>query len=238
MAGTGSVTATSIATGVSGRPLWPSDVSGLVLWLPADQIQGIASGASLSAWTDSSASASHATQPSVASQPVFLTNVQNGLSAVSFGVTAAQIMVSQTSLLATSTIAMTLASALGANAGRRPICGTASSDLRLGVNIGAGNTSQVAKDAGLAGGVTPQNTWLSMIAIANASATTLAVSGATVSGDIGSGATSSTQLILGAQAGSALTFAGWIGETIVYNRNLKEIERSSIESYLRTKWGI
>src|SRR5438445_5024083 len=94
------------ATGISGRPLWPSDVSGLVLWLPADQIQGIASGASLSAWTDSSASASHATQASAASQPIFVTNVRNALSAVSFGKAVSQLLISNTSLADTASVAL------------------------------------------------------------------------------------------------------------------------------------
>src|SRR6267378_625885 len=79
----GALSVTTFAAGVTGRPLWPSDITGLVLWLPADQIQGIASGASLSNWTDSSASASHATQASAVSQPIFVANVRNALSAVS-----------------------------------------------------------------------------------------------------------------------------------------------------------
>src|SRR5213080_33620 len=97
---------TTFAAFGTGRPLWPSDITGLVLWLPADQIQGIASGASLSAWTDSSTSASHATQASAASQPIFVTNVQNALSAVSFGKAASQLLLSNTSLADTATVAL------------------------------------------------------------------------------------------------------------------------------------
>src|SRR5438094_315489 len=89
---------TTFAAFLTGRPLWPSDITGLVLWLPGDQIQGIASGTSLSAWTDSSASASHATQPSLVSQGVYLANVQNGLGAVAFGNGIGQVMTSFTSV--------------------------------------------------------------------------------------------------------------------------------------------
>src|SRR5207247_4343629 len=84
-------------------------ITGLILWLPADQIQGgLVSGTSLSNWTDSSTSAAHALQASAASQPIFVTNVRAGLSAVSFGNAISQLMISQISLADTATIALAL----------------------------------------------------------------------------------------------------------------------------------
>src|SRR5947208_12277595 len=94
----------TFAAFLTGRPLWPSDITGLILWLPGDQIQGIASGTSLSNWTDSSASASHATQASAVSQPVYLSNVQNGFGGVSFGQGIAQFMQSPTSIVDINTL--------------------------------------------------------------------------------------------------------------------------------------
>src|SRR5947208_9669827 len=94
----------TFAAFLTGRPLWPSDITGLILWLPGDQIQGIASGTSLSNWTDSSASASHATQPSAVSQGVYIANAQNGLGAVAFGNVIGQVMVSPTSVVDSSTL--------------------------------------------------------------------------------------------------------------------------------------
>jgi len=81
--------------------------------------------------------------------------------------------------------------------------------------------------------------WLSAIAIYNStSSTTLSVSGATVFGTTGSGTTANTLTTIGAINPSTNTFMGWIGEIAIWNRNLFEIERSSLESYLRTKWAI
>src|SRR5439155_13167196 len=117
---------TTFAAFVTGRPLWPSDITGLVLWLPGDQIQGIASGTSLSNWTDSSASASHATQPSAVSQGIFVTNAQNGLGAVSFGSGIGQVMASPTSIFDTSTVCFVAAST------------RTNSQLVLGPNVASG----------------------------------------------------------------------------------------------------
>src|SRR5437879_520289 len=227
------------ATGISGRPLWPSDVSGLVLWLPADQIQGIASGASLSAWTDSSGSASHATQGSAVSQPVYVLNVQNNLSAVSFGKATSQLLTSATSLSDTHSIALALSpstTALGEPFGSSTTTGASAS---TGLRMIASSSYVLASASSLTDGTVTAGKWATLIGFSSGSTSTLAVSGTTYSGSIGTqvGA-SSTLAVVGAGLPSARTFSGYIGEVAVWNRNLFEIERSSVESYLRTKWGI
>lgn len=228
------VTATSFATGVSGRPLWPSDISGLILWLPADQIQGIASGASLSNWTDSSASAKHGVQASAASQPIFVVNVQNGLSAVSFGKAVSQLMISQTSLADTATVALAFQQSAATTA-TQMLIGSSTTVLRLqssaSITYASGSTLSVA-------GTVP-TTWQSLIAFGSGSTTTVSLSGSITTGaGPGVAGTSSNSAAIGAATASSKTWSGYIGEICVWNRNLFEIERSSLESYLRTKWAI
>jgi len=230
---------TTFAAFGTGRPLWPSDITGLVLWLPADQIQGIASGTSLSAWTDSSASASHATQASAVSQPVYVTNVQNGLGGVSFGQGIGQIMQSPTSIVDTTTLCLVTAPT--------QVTPTA----RIVGATGAGNGSvRITTTAGswaLSRGGTLSVTsitlgaWKDVICYADVSAQsvgTITVSGTTFSGSIQTSGVTSLLCSIGAVGGSTSTYSGVIGEIVVYNRNLVEIERSSLDSYFRTKWAI
>jgi len=223
---------TTFAAFGTGRPLWPSDITGLVLWLPADQIQGIASGTSLSNWTDSSASASHATQPSAVSQPVFLTNIQNSLSAISFGTGLAQLMQSPTTLLNTFTLALA-----GSVYTTRTQAFISASAGAISPKITASTTYFAVNGIALPGSATTVGQFVSLIAIFNPSATTFSVSGTTTFGDAGA-TTNATLTNIGAVAVSSQTLSGYIGEVVVYNRNLSEIQRSQLESYLRTKWAI
>lgn len=69
--------ATSTATPVTAPP------TGASLWLKADSLS-LASGSAVSTWSDSSASALHATQSTANQRPLFITNVLNGKPVVRF----------------------------------------------------------------------------------------------------------------------------------------------------------
>lgn len=237
-------TLASMATGATGRPIWPSDISGLVLWLPADQIQGIASGASLSLWTDSSASLSHATQPSVLSQPLFITNVRNGLSAISFGVTAATVMSSPTSLHDSCTVALVGFPSGLTTATERWLGGRQGTSDRLTKQ--SSGTTQMAITKWLQGSTmasSPSLTaWQAIIVftqVGSVSSTTMSQNGTIIFDNSGttSGVTS-TLIDIGMNNTSTITISAYIGEICIWNRPLFEIERSSLESYFRTKWAV
>jgi hypothetical protein len=65
----------------SGGPL---GVSGLNLWLAADQISGKNDGDALATWADLSGNGNDVAQATGAEQPLYKTNIQNGLPAVRF----------------------------------------------------------------------------------------------------------------------------------------------------------
>lgn len=226
----------SMATGATGRPLWPSDLTGLVLWLQADQIQGIASGASLSAWTDSSASLAHATQASAVSQPIFLTNQRNGLSAVSFGGAVSQFMTSNLSI----GDAMVLAGALlpsKTTPGQRWIGGVTSPRLDVTASVGS-----IIYTRGTNFFVTaqPATQWISLFGYANplTSSGTISLNGIVTAGSATTSGTTSLTCQIGAVTASSGTIGALMGEILVYDRNINESERSSLDSYLRSKWAI
>lgn len=201
---------------------------GVILWLDASKIAGISSGASLSVWTDSSASASHATQPSATSQPVFKTNIQNGLSAVSFN-GVGEYLVSATSFSPNNTVAVTWLSA------RTDLDQTI---INPGVVCSAGAGKFSGYDGvSLPGSVATSNVWMTGITIiGSGSSSTFALSGVTFFGNMGSTTNTLTKIGI-LTAPSSQSFSGLIGEVIVYNRVLPESERVSLETYLRTKWG-
>ncbi len=66
-----------------GPPFVPTSLPNLQLWLDASTL-GLANGAQVASWTDLSGGNRHATPYDAASRPIYRTNVQNGLSVVSF----------------------------------------------------------------------------------------------------------------------------------------------------------
>jgi hypothetical protein len=62
----------------------PQQVSGLAAWYRADAIGGVADGAAVGSWVDSSGHGHPATAPSAAQQPTLVANAVNGLPAVRF----------------------------------------------------------------------------------------------------------------------------------------------------------
>lgn len=226
---------TTLAAGVSGRPLWPSDISGLVLWLPGDSIQGITSGASLSAWTDSSASASHATQASAASQPIYVANAQNGLGAVAFGTAISTFMQSPTSV--SDNVTLGLVSSPTSIGAARPF-GSNSGTARLSVS---GGNWVYARGGTLSDGSATVGAWKSIIGFGDVSAQsicTLTVNSSVFTASVTTSSVTGLLATIGSNSPSGSTYTGMIGEAVLYNRQLVNIERSSLDSYFRTKWGI
>lgn len=67
---------------VTGNP--PSSISSLRLWLKADAITGLADGASVTTWSDSSGQGNNAIQASTPLKPTYKINIVNGLPVVRF----------------------------------------------------------------------------------------------------------------------------------------------------------
>ena len=225
---------TTLSMGVGGVPTGefaPSSLTGLILWMDATKISGIASNTSLSSWTDSSASAANATQTSAASQPKYFTGIQNNLPAVQFF--GAQFMESAASLVQPCTVACaSSASTFGGNpmVFGGSLAGNGFNGLFVISNKYAGFAGTV-----LSGSSATVNAWVSLIGQFSGSSTTLSVSGVTFSGNAGT--STSTAMRIGGTSATQNLWTGYLGEGLVYNRLLTETERGSLETYMRTKWG-
>lgn len=79
----------AIGIGAGGiRAFSPEQISGLTLWLKADAITGLADGAALTTWEDSSGEDNDAAQATADNKPTYKTNILNGLPVVRFDGTA------------------------------------------------------------------------------------------------------------------------------------------------------
>ncbi|HUP20382.1 MAG TPA: S8 family serine peptidase [Gemmatimonadota bacterium] len=81
---TGSVARVVSPAAPGGTPGEPSEVPGLVLWLRADAITGLADGEPVATWPDGSGHCNHATQSADASRPRYRTGAVAGRPAVEF----------------------------------------------------------------------------------------------------------------------------------------------------------
>lgn len=62
----------------------PATLAGIKLWLKADAITGLTDGQAVSSWIDSSGNGFNATQGNGSYQPIYKTNIKNGLPVVRF----------------------------------------------------------------------------------------------------------------------------------------------------------
>lgn len=211
----------------------PSNITGLILWLDATKIAGVSSGASLSTWTDSSASLSHATQPTANRQPAFVGSVQNGLSAVSFAGGLCNI-ISASSTSQPFTIAVT--GSLDTATANRMFAGTAASTVFWRSNNADATKVDAFAGAAITNSGVTRNQWFSYVAIMNGASSKAAFNGTAVTGDVGSAALGPNCGVgSGANVNQGVT--GAIGEVLLYGRAINNSELSTIASYLSTKWG-
>lgn len=234
-----------------GSTFLPSSLTGLVLWLDANQIAGIVSGTSISAWTDQSGQANHVTQASAASQPVFVTNVLNGKPAVQFN--GGQTLAGPDLDLPTTAHVVGAVSAFSTAPS-----GVHYAIIEKGV-LGAGqqyaiafqNTttvlqynyfiSGVAQEVATANTANSANSYKAHVVTWNGSAYSFYRSGVadgslttTLSGSL------QNQLVrVGGDTDSSSNFLkGNITEVFLYNRILTSAELTQLNSYLKTKWAV
>jgi len=73
----------TLLAGGASAPFTPPDVAGLLIWLKADGLTGLANNDPVSSFTDFSGNANHAAN-TLTKRPLYITNVLNGLPVVRF----------------------------------------------------------------------------------------------------------------------------------------------------------
>lgn len=226
----------------------PSQVSGLVTWVDAsaevaDRVT-IGAADKVSAWLDRSGNGNAFSQGTGAAQPVYQRSVAglNGLNAIYFDQSA----VSQ--YLASGTFSPAASSAAEAFAVTKldadpPAASWATGLWHYGATTNFPWLDGIIYDgfasAGFqtAGNPSPS---LASARVYNVSSTSgyweARLDGASI---FSTASNTYSQPVSGSIGGKAgVGIQGWIGEHLLYNRVLTSMERASVVTYLKTKWGI
>jgi hypothetical protein len=220
-------------------PNTPLGVPGLGAWWKADTITGFADGASLTAWPDSSGNGHPLAQSGGNPVPVFYSSTVgktiNGFPAVWFTAASSEELVTPSSIAIAqplTTFVVFHASSLSANG------------EFVGVNnvvAGLASTSFYAVNAGtlLSGGAPDLNLHLGTFTLNGASSSIRVDRTVVASGNAGTTTPGTHPVWLGTPFGGGVNFwNGAVAEVILYpSIALSAAQVSTIESYLRLKWG-
>jgi hypothetical protein len=228
----------------------PRSIPGCALWLDAADATSIqfSSGANISNWRDKSGNGNNFTLTG-ATNPTYSTNIQNGLSVITFNGIANQTLNNSAFVFPNTAYTIFtvqyLASTIGEGSGyQRFIDGTPSSVFFVGTNGGnvavfTGNSVGNWNDINALANPTISNVgvWRLVSFTVSGSVLTTFVNGS--ANTIKTGTTAAfTGLNIGSQRGGGQRWNGYGGEVIIYNTALAPNQRQQIEGYLASKWGI
>ena len=236
----------NMTSGVVSATFSPSDISGLQLWLDADDSETITlNGSTVSQWDDKSGNNYHCVQGTASNQPTYVTAAQNGKNVVRLD-GSNDYMQNSTNTIVGGSNARTVFVACK-NTDTSGI--TYPFGLGTRANVGSGQIFLVSAE--IAVRVSFGNIIWSTSLYSSAGIITIQTNGTDVNQLLGwlNGASlslsSSTNVTLNTQVGYMIgdstvssTWYGDVMEVIVYDSNLSTSDRESVESYLSTKWGI
>lgn len=216
----------------------PTEIPGLVLWLKADtgtfQDTGLTTPAVVDAdpvggWQDQSGSSNHALQSTAGLRPLLKLGIQGGLPALLFDGSDDALNVTGLNQAQPTTWFVVGRSIDGAD--NRHLIDGVTTDQTIGFNAGL---------AIYAGGsvlryAPAPTTWILLSVIFNSTASSMALKSETVAtGDAGTQAINS--LRIGQESGGLTTLNGYIGEILLYNSALSNLNLRRVEYYLNARW--
>lgn len=230
------------------RAFAPTDIPGLALWLDASDAATITLDGSnnVSQWNDKSGNGRNFTQGTALQRPSRTLAGQNGLNVVTFD-GADDNLSSSLGVLSLSDVSCFVVAStnFGGSTGRTliscPQANGSHTDPFFRWSIFAGNTGTFDSRWNGVAGVTAS------VVLAN-SAQIIGID--TVAGKYYVNGTevysrtpttitypNSVPCVIGRNGGGSESWRGFVAEVIVYGKGLSAPERSSVESYLRSKWG-
>jgi hypothetical protein len=232
----------------------PQSLSGLIFWVDASQITGLAGGQGVATWSDASGAGKHMAQATATLRPVYIPGVLNGWPVVRFDGVDDYLTNSTLSIPSGATILMVARNAAQTTTGSlyRPVfCGNSSPYLASGTEYAVGykRGDSPGFHAALANGSAAQVLQTSAAAtdafelhthVKSGTTGNLYRGGASVATGIQSRSSGfGSGYNLGADlADSSRRYKGDVAEVVVYNRALSDAERQSVENYLRAKYGL
>lgn len=221
------------------------------VWLKADAITGLANGAQVATWTDSSGNGFDATQATASERPIYVTNAISGKPVVRFDSASINHLVINRPVQDDFTIVCVFRSSQGLSSSYSWYNGAglvdgevggATTDFGLSLNAdGKLLAGTGAPDVFLnsASGYNDSSSHVATFTRTKSTGTiALYVDGTacgTVTGSTAS-LTAPSRLTIGSIQTDTNYFSGDIAEIIIYSSALSDADRSSVESSLLTKW--
>ena len=239
-------TATPTASPTDTPSNSPATLAGLVLWLDARQITGLADGVPVASWSDASPALRTATQSTPSSRPIYRSNAINGRPALRFDgiddyltVAATLVPGSQNRTLLVVARPDVIGNDSIIDLGNGSVANAAfmiTPEHAARINGGNRIWAQSAQTstATIAAFALTGTTTANLLAWVNGVALTPASTGVA---PINTNGNTTVGGYTAAPTGFH-SFAGDIAELIVYNRALSDTERQTVEEYLRLKYGI
>ena len=227
--------------------------SALVVWFAADAISGLANGAKLSTWTDSTDIGDNAVQPSSANQPTYVAGAMNGLPVVRFNAANSSYLWFYRPVQDDFTIICVFQSTQGYGSGNLYYQGAGLVNGEVGGVVNDFGTCLFANGAVCAGTGSPDvaaNSGagyndghphiLTFIRTKSSGQVLLYMDGNLIGGTVGGkqSLTAPNQLVLGAQQTLNNFLTGDIAEVQIFNAALPSNERSGWENALKCKYGL
>jgi hypothetical protein len=225
----------------------------LAVWFKADALTGLANGAAVSAWVDSTGNNFNALQPMGANQPVYVASAINGLPAVRFNAANNNYLWFYRPVQDDFTIILVYQTSTGGGSGVNFYNG---SGLVNGEQSGTVNDFGLSLNANgqlLAGTGNPDRTIASAAGFANgqphivtfkrtksSGSLQLFVDGSLVAAGVGNtqSLTAPNFLALGAQGTLNNFFTGDLAEVQIYNAALADADRLAVERALKCKYNL
>lgn len=236
-------------SGLSISGFNPLSISGLNLWLAADRITGLADGAAVASWADSSGNTRTQSQGTGANQPLYKTNILNGRPVVRFDGTNDSLSGAMADMAAHTMIAVVKQASGHAAAHQglfRLTDGAASaSKVNLFARRNAAgnffahwNTTDAWKESDLS--LTYDTFYVLTWKYTEASSVSLYANGATRlnAASVASAIAAYSLLIIGSTTSGAEFFTGDIAELYLYGSALSDANRQKAERHLGRKYGI
>lgn len=208
---------------------------GPIAWFDASKISGIASGTSLSAWTDISGNGIHLTQASAVSQPTFQGNVQNGLPAVRFVAASKLNLVNNSFTAAQPHTRFLVAKTTNKVATYSLVGSTGAVEHTIFQDTSGRLTGFVNLSVVILGDSSA--TWNATCFIYNGSTSSGYLNGISTNTTASVATTSQVSLMVGASNNANFANAD-IAEIIDYGKALTTAEVQQVFNYLGPKWGI
>lgn len=222
-------------------PTWspPLTISGLVAWFAADRIVGLSDGAAVSTWSDISGFGHDLAQATGSQQPLYKTSILNGHPVVRFDST--DYMKTATFTLAQPyTVFIVCCPSDVTTAGNHILADGNSIDTgMMFFNVAAPGSAALDLYAGgtvVSGQMATVGEYLVFEAIFNGASSIANKNGTGTTGDAGTATPSGLTLCARADGFTPLT--GDVAEVLIYNSGLSSGNRSTLRSYLGSKYGI